>query len=130
MHRISLMNITLVLGAFSAALLSRQFHLNRPPPLENIWAALGGTLMGIGAVLAGGCTTGGFFVPLTFSSAAGWAMWVGLLVGAVIGLKLLLWTIDIHHLGLRTGNCLACAFEKMVPMVRCHGRAVNPVCGA
>ena len=94
MHRISLMNITLVLGAFSAALLSRQFHLNRPPPLEYIWAAVGGALMGIGAVLAGGCTTGGFFVPLTFSSASGWAMWVGLLVGAVIGLKLLLWALE------------------------------------
>jgi uncharacterized membrane protein YedE/YeeE len=82
------------MGAFSAALLSRQFHINRPPPLEYIWAATGGSLMGIGAVLAGGCTTGGFFVPLTFSSASGWAMWVGLLVGAVIGLKLLLWTME------------------------------------
>ena len=51
-------------------------------------------MMGIGATLAGGCTTGGFFVPLTFSSAAGWAMWAGLLVGAVIGLKLLLWTME------------------------------------
>jgi uncharacterized membrane protein YedE/YeeE len=94
MHRISLMNITLVMGAFSAALLSRQFHLNRPPLLEYIWAAVGGTLMGIGATLAGGCTTGGFFVPLLFSSASGWAMWAGLLVGAVIGLKLLLWTME------------------------------------
>jgi uncharacterized membrane protein YedE/YeeE len=94
MHRISLMNITLLLGAFSAALLSRQFHINRPPPLEYIWAMVGGSLMGIGAVLAGGCTTGGFFVPLTFSSASGWAMWAGLLVGAVIGLKLLLWTME------------------------------------
>jgi len=94
MHRISLMNITLVMGAFSAALLSRQFHINRPPLLEYIWAALGGILMGIGATLAGGCTTGGFFVPLTFSSAAGWAMWAGLLVGAVIGLKLLLWSLE------------------------------------
>ncbi len=94
MHRISLTNITLVLGAFSAALLSRQFHINRPPPLEYIWAIVGGSLMGIGAVLAGGCTTGGFFVPLTFSSASGWAMWAGLLVGAVIGLKLLLWTME------------------------------------
>lgn len=93
-HRISLMNIALVMGAFSAALLSRQFHINRPPPLEYIWAAVGGTLMGIGATLAGGCTTGGFFVPLLFSSAAGWAMWVGLLLGAVIGLKLLLWTME------------------------------------
>ena len=94
MHRISLMNITLVMGAFSAALLSRQFHLNRPPLLEYIWAAVGGTLMGVGATLAGGCTTGGFFVPLLFSSASGWAMWAGLLVGAVIGLKLLLWTME------------------------------------
>jgi hypothetical protein len=94
MHRISLLNITLLLGAFSAALLSRQFHINRPPLLEYVWAAFGGTLMGIGAVLAGGCTTGGFFVPLTFASASGWAMWAGLLVGAVIGLKLLLWTME------------------------------------
>ena len=94
MHRISLMDITLLMGAFSAALFSRQFHINRPPPLEYVWAAAGGTLMGIGATLAGGCTTGGFFVPLIFSSASGWAMWFGLLVGAVFGLKLLLWTME------------------------------------
>ena len=94
MHRISLMNIALLLGAYSAAMFSRQFHINHPPPLEYIWAIVGGTLMGIGATLAGGCTTGGFFVPLMFSSASGWAMWAGLLVGAVAGLKLLLWTMD------------------------------------
>jgi uncharacterized membrane protein YedE/YeeE len=94
MHRISLLDITLLMGAFSAAMLSRQFHINRPPLLEYIWAAVGGTLMGIGATLAGGCTTGGFFVPLTFSSASGWVMWAGLLIGAVFGLKLLLWTME------------------------------------
>ncbi len=94
MHRISLMDITLLMGAFSAALFSRQFHINRPPPLEYVWAAAGGMLMGIGATLAGGCTTGGFFVPLIFSSASGWAMWAGLLIGAVLGLKLLLWTME------------------------------------
>jgi len=115
MHRISLMNITLVLGAFSAALLSRQFHLNRPPPLEYIWAALGGTLMGIGAVLAGGCTTGGFFVPLTFSSASGWAMWVGLLVGAVIGLKLLLWTLEYITWGCAPATVWPARLKKWYP---------------
>ena len=94
MHRISLMDITLLMGAFSAALFSRQFHINHPPLLEYIWATTGGILMGIGATLAGGCTTGGFFVPLLFSSASGWAMWAGLLVGAVFGLKLLLWTME------------------------------------
>jgi uncharacterized membrane protein YedE/YeeE len=93
-HRMSLMNITLVLGAFAAALLSRQFLVNRPPKLEYLWAALGGSAMGLGATLAGGCTTGGFFTPLLHSSPAGWAMWVGLIAGAVIGLKLLLWTLE------------------------------------
>ncbi|MDP1652403.1 MAG: YeeE/YedE thiosulfate transporter family protein [Rhodocyclaceae bacterium] len=93
-HRMSLMNIMLLLGAFSAALMSRQFSISRPPKLELVWAALGGTLMGIGAALAGGCTTGGFLNPVLHSSPAGWVMWVGLLAGAVIGLKLLLWTLE------------------------------------
>jgi len=115
MHRISLTNITLVLGAFSAALLSRQFHLSRPPPLEYIWAAVGGSLMGIGATLAGGCTTGGFFVPLTFSSAAGWAMWAGLLVGAVIGLKLLLWTLEYITWGCAPANIWTARLKKYYP---------------
>ena len=34
LHSMSLMNINLVLGAFCAALLSRQFALSRPPRLE------------------------------------------------------------------------------------------------
>lgn len=94
MHRMSLMNIMLVLGSFCAALLSRQFLPRRPPKLEYIWAMSGGTLLGIGAALAGGCTTGGFFNPILHSSPAGWAMGAGLLAGAVIGLKLLLWTME------------------------------------
>ena len=94
MHRMSLMNIMLVLGSFCAALLSRQFLPRRPPRLEYVWAAMGGCLMGTGAALAGGCTTGGFFNPVLHASPAGWAMWAGLLAGAVIGLKLLLWTLE------------------------------------
>ena len=93
-HRISLMDITLLLGAFAAALLAGQFQFRRAPKLEYLWGALGGALMGVGATLAGGCTTGGFFTPLLFSSVAGWAMWVGLLAGAYIGLKILLWGME------------------------------------
>lgn len=94
LHRMSLMNMTLILGAVAAALMSRQFGLIRAPRLEYVWGAVGGTLMGIGASLAGGCTTGGFFTPLMHASPAGWAMWAGLLAGALAGLKLLLWTLD------------------------------------
>ena len=116
MHRISLMNITLLLGACCAALLSRQFQINRPPPLEYIWAAVGGILMGVGATLAGGCTTGGFFVPLTFSSAAGWAMWGGLLIGAAIGLKLVLWTLEHITWGCRPAPVWRMPLKKWYPL--------------
>lgn len=100
-HRISLLDITLLIGAFSAALLAGQFRINRPPPLEYIWGALGGILMGMGATLAGGCTVGGFFSPIVFSSPAGWAMLVGLLLGAFIGLKALVWTMESITWGTR-----------------------------
>ena len=115
MHRISLLDITLVIGAFSAALLSRQFRINRPPRLEYVWAAVGGTLMGLGATLAGGCTTGGFFVPLTFSSYAGWGMWLGLLAGAVIGLKLLLWTMENITWGMNAPAVKPARFKQWYP---------------
>ena len=101
LHRISLMDITLLLGAFCAALMSRQFRVSRPPRLEYLWAALGGCFMGLGATLAGGCTTGGFFTPALHSSAAAWAMWAGLLVGAAVGLKLLLWTLEHIQWGMQ-----------------------------
>lgn len=94
LHRISLINIVLILGALTAALLAGQFRINRPPPLEFVWGAAGGSLMGIGAALAGGCTVGGFFTPMLYASAAGWTMLLGLMAGAYIGLRLLLWTME------------------------------------
>lgn len=100
-HRMSLINITLVVGAFCSALLSRQFLVNRPPTQEYVWAALGGSLMGLGAALAGGCTVGGFFIPLLHASPAGWAMWLGLTAGAAVGLKLLLWALERFSWGMQ-----------------------------
>jgi uncharacterized membrane protein YedE/YeeE len=117
MHRISLMDITLVLGAFSAALLSQQFRISRPPNLEFIWGALGGTLMGMGAAFAGGCTTGGFFIPLTFSSPSGWVMWAGLLAGAIIGLKLLLWTMENITWGTAAPPVKPARFKGVYPWI-------------
>lgn len=98
-HRMSIMNATLVLGAFAAALLSGQFRPQPAPPIEYLWGALGGSLMGVGAALAGGCTTGGFFNPVLHASPAGWVMGGGLLIGAILGLKLLFWTMEHVHWG-------------------------------
>lgn len=106
LHRISLMDITLVLGAFCAALLSGQFLINRPPTQEYVWGALGGSLMGVGATVAGGCTVGGFFVPLLHSSPAGIAMWLGLIIGAIVGLKVLMWAAEHISWGMRAPSVL------------------------
>jgi uncharacterized membrane protein YedE/YeeE len=106
MHRISLMDICLLLGAFAAALMSRQFAINRAPKQEYLWGALGGIFMGIGATLAGGCTVGGFFVPVLHSSPAGMVMWVGLVLGAIIGLWALIWTLDNVRWGAQASRAL------------------------
>jgi uncharacterized membrane protein YedE/YeeE len=117
MQRISLMDITLLLGAFTAALISRQFRINRPPKLEYVWGALGGTLMGIGANLAGGCTTGGFFTPVLQSSPAGWVMAVGLMIGAVTGLKLLLWTLEHISWGMQAPAAGGAGSREWYPLL-------------
>jgi len=93
MHRISLMNITLILGAASAAMLSGDFKIARARRLDYAWGALGGAFMGVGASLAGGCTIGGFFTPALFFAASAWVNVVGLMIGAIVGLKVLMWTL-------------------------------------
>jgi len=118
MHRMSLMNITLIVGAFAAAMISRQFSIFRAPKLEYLWGAAGGTLMGVGATLSGGCTTGGFYTPALHSSPAGWVMAAGLIIGAVIGLKLLMWTLENISWGMQAPG----AIEP-------PGRAIHPWIG-
>lgn len=98
-QRLSLMDIGLVLGAAAAALLGRQFRLRPAPPLEYLTGAVGGTLMGLGAALAGGCTVGGFLVPVLLGSAAGWSMWLELVVGAFFGLRSFAWFWACASLG-------------------------------
>lgn len=50
--------------------------------------------MGVGATLSMGCTIGGFFNPVNASSLAGWAMGLGLIIGAVLGTRLTLWIME------------------------------------
>lgn len=84
----------LLFGAFGSALLSRQFSLRMAPGLELGKGFVGGVLMGIGSVMAGGCNVGGFYSALAAGSVSGFAMMIGLIVGALIGLKYLLWEIE------------------------------------
>jgi len=90
----SLMSIGLLLGAFAAALMSKQFAIRIPPPLEMVKGAIGGILMGIGATMSMGCNVGGFIAPVTSFNMSGWGMWLGMIIGAALGIKILLWEME------------------------------------
>ena len=84
----------MIIGALAAALLGRQFQVRMAPARELFKGLLGGALMGIGASLAFGCNIGGFFSAISALSMAGVVMMVGLMVGAFVGLKLLILEIE------------------------------------
>ena len=99
----SLLNLGVLVGGLIAALLSREFAVRVPPAGELTKGALGGTLMGLGAVLAFGCNVGGFFSALSALSLSGFGMMLGLGVGAVFGLRYLMWEMA-HRPGWSTGR--------------------------
>jgi hypothetical protein len=92
----SLLTLGLLLGAFGSALMSKQFALRGAPPLELGKGIAGGTLMGIGAAMAGGCNVGGFYTAISALSFSGVAMMIGLIMGAYLGLRYLYW--ELEHL--------------------------------
>jgi uncharacterized membrane protein YedE/YeeE len=87
----SMLNLGLLAGALAGALLAREFAIRVPPTGELVKGGVGGALLGLGATLALGCNIGGFVSALSALSLAGLAMMVGLLAGAWLGLRYLLW---------------------------------------
>jgi uncharacterized membrane protein YedE/YeeE len=96
LHPITLTNTGLVVGALASAMMSRQFKIHRAPPLEYAKSLIGGVFMGAGAVLAAGCNVGGFYTAAAMFDMGGLAMMAGLIAGAWIGLRYLLW--EMEHL--------------------------------
>ncbi len=85
----SVIGIGFIGGAFLSACLGGQFALRFPPYLEIVKAVLAGILMGIGATLAGGCNVGGMYNAIGNLAANGFTMWIGLVLGVLLGLWLL-----------------------------------------
>ncbi|RLB82538.1 MAG: hypothetical protein DRH15_05995 [Deltaproteobacteria bacterium] len=90
----SVLTLGLLWGAFSSALMSKQFALRPAPGLELLKGIIGGILMGTGAAMAGGCNVGGFYSAMSALSASGIAMMIGLIMGAYIGLRYLYWELE------------------------------------
>jgi len=90
----SVIGIGFVVGAFISANLGNDFAIRIPPVWERVKAVVAGILMGIGASLAGGCNVGGFYNAIGNLSAHGFAMMLGLVFGAIGGLKYIYWEME------------------------------------
>ena len=98
----SVIGIGFVAGAFVSANLGKNFAVRIPPVLEMCKAVMAGIFMGAGATLAGGCNVGGFFNAIGNLSASGFTMWLGLIAGAILGLKYLYW--EMEHISWGSGG--------------------------
>ena len=94
LYSTSILNFGIIAGALASALLAKQFQVRRAPKRELLKAMIGGSLMGVGASLSFGCNIGGFFSSLSALSMSGITMMAGLIIGSLIGLKLLVWEIN------------------------------------
>jgi uncharacterized membrane protein YedE/YeeE len=99
----SILNLGLLMGAFAAALLGREFVIRVAPFRELVQGGIGGLLMGLGANLAFGCNIGGFFSAVAALSLSGVAMMLGLGIGSYVGLRYLVWERE-RLPGLSTGQ--------------------------
>jgi uncharacterized membrane protein YedE/YeeE len=92
----SLLNLGVIAGALAAALLSREFAIRVPVRGELVKGAVGGAMLGVGAMLALGCNIGGFFSAVSALSLSGLGMMIGLFIGAIVGLRYLVWELSRH----------------------------------
>ena len=115
-YKSSVMNIAFFLGALSAAALAKQFGIRIPPLREAVKGFFGGVLMGIGANLAKGCTIGGFYSSIASLSASGLYMMLGLLIGTIVGHKLLIMEKKVFKTPARGGKMIAIPVAVQIPL--------------
>lgn len=83
--------VGLVLGALAAAVLAGDFRLQRPSLSALLRNLLGGVLMGMGAMLALGCTVGTLLSGIMAGAVSGWVFLLFAGVGLVMG-----WRVRRH----------------------------------
>ncbi|MCC6165493.1 MAG: YeeE/YedE family protein [Acidobacteria bacterium] len=85
----SVMNVGIVLGALTAAMLAGRFApVWRVPARSLVAAVVGGLLLGYGARIAYGCNIGAYFSGIASGSLHGWLWLVAAFAGNVIGVRL------------------------------------------
>jgi uncharacterized membrane protein YedE/YeeE len=108
----SIIGIGFIVGAFISACLGGEFALRFPPKLELAKGVAAGILMGIGAALAGGCNVGGMYNAIGNLAANGFTMWLGLVIGVIVGLKYIYWEMS----NITWGNSGAFTLDMPAPV--------------
>jgi uncharacterized membrane protein YedE/YeeE len=111
----SVIGIGFVAGAFISACLGGDFAIRVPPRLELVKAVFAGVLMGIGSALAGGCNIGGFYNSVGNLCASGFAMMLGIILGAVVGIKYLYW--EMEHITWGSGGAKTVQFPGALQII-------------
>ena len=73
------------------ALFQQEFKFKPPKGELIVWGLGGGLLMGIGARVALGCNIGAFFIRVAGGDPGGWLFGLGMVGGAVIGVRFFNW---------------------------------------
>jgi uncharacterized membrane protein YedE/YeeE len=94
MHTVAILNITIVLGALISSLFSKEFSIKIAPFGELVKGFIGGALMGIGAIVGVGCTTGGFLSGVPALSGGALFLTAGFLIGTFLAMKYILWEME------------------------------------
>jgi uncharacterized membrane protein YedE/YeeE len=124
----SVINFGLLFGALAAALLAGQFAVRIGPRRELAKGLIGGVLLGTGAALARGCNIGGFFSATSALSASGLAMAGGLIVGAYLAARYVVWESERAPTGLsQTAAALIIGGSRDAPAT---ARPAQPYLGA
>lgn len=85
----TVMNIGIILGALTAAILANRFAPSWKASGRSLVAALvGGLLLGYGARLAYGCNIGAYFSGIASGSLHGWVWMVAAFAGNAVGVRL------------------------------------------
>ena len=80
----------ILVGSFIAAKASGEFRVRVADATTSVRAVIGGTMMGVGASLAGGCTVGNGMVQTSLFSFQGWIALLFIAIGVGVAAKIFL----------------------------------------
>lgn len=88
-HGVTLRNLGMILGSALAFLLAGSFKLDYKFNIKDVvFYAVGGILLGFGAMFAGGCNIGALYSAISNLSLSGWIYLLAAVVGGIVALKL------------------------------------------